>query len=209
MPPMRPMLLLDEQIEVPNGNVMYLDEVSVIGSIPMVNMNNQKLYVVEQTPRAFDFAQTIVALDALAGIVQQARRRTRLAKEAVRKFLPQTFLYIDDMISFMRHSSMLDRLMVTSRHIGLNIVLNSQQYVGLSTLQRKSLSRIGIFTVHARELDGVISELAGKNNASADDLYEAFRIATAKAHGFLWIRRQAKNQDEMLFTGFTKRIVSD
>ena len=43
-------LLLDEQIEVPNGNVMYLDEVSVIGSIPMVNVNNQKLYVVERTP---------------------------------------------------------------------------------------------------------------------------------------------------------------
>ena len=56
---------------------------------------------------------------------------------------------------------------------------------------------------------GVISELAGKNNASADDLYEAFRIATAKAHGFLWIRRQAKSQDEILFSEFTKRIVSD
>ena len=75
--------------------------------------------------------------------------------------------------------------MAMSRHIGLNIVLNSQQYVGLSTLQRKSLSCIGIFRVHARKLDGVISELAGKNNASADDLYQAFRIATAKAHGFL------------------------
>ncbi len=31
------------------------------------------------------------SLDALAGIVQQARRRTRLAKEADQKFLPQTF----------------------------------------------------------------------------------------------------------------------
>ena len=94
------------------------------------------------------------SLDALAGIVQQARRRTHLAKEADQKFLPQAFLYIDDIISFMRHSSMLDRLMATSRHIGLNIVLNSQQYVGLSTLQRKSLSCIGLFKVHARELDG-------------------------------------------------------
>ena len=47
-------LLLDEQIEVPNGNVMYLDEVSVIGSIPMVNVNNQKLYVVERTPANYN-----------------------------------------------------------------------------------------------------------------------------------------------------------
>ena len=48
-------LILDEQIEVPNGSVMYLDEVSVIGSIPMVNINNQKLYVVEQTATNFNF----------------------------------------------------------------------------------------------------------------------------------------------------------
>ena len=54
-------LLLDEQIEVANSQVMFLDEVSVIGSIPMVNLNNQKLYVVEQTPRGFDFAQAVTA----------------------------------------------------------------------------------------------------------------------------------------------------
>ena len=60
-------LLLDEQIEVANSQVMFLDEVSVIGSIPMVNINNQKLYVVEQSPRGFDFAQSVVALDTLTG----------------------------------------------------------------------------------------------------------------------------------------------
>ena len=54
-------LLLDEQIEVPNGSVMYLDEVSVIGSIPMVNLNNQKLYVVEQTPTNFNFQGQVKA----------------------------------------------------------------------------------------------------------------------------------------------------
>ena len=54
-------LLLDEQIEVANSQVMYLDEVSVIGSIPMVNINNQKLYVVEQTATNFNFTGQVKA----------------------------------------------------------------------------------------------------------------------------------------------------
>ena len=149
------------------------------------------------------------SLDALPGIIQQARRRTREAQEAEKRLLPQTYVYLDDMISFMRHSSLLDRLMATSKHIGLNICENSQQYVGLSTPQRKSLSGIGIFKINARELEGVIQELAGKNNASADDIYQAWKIATAIPYGFLWVRRQAKSSDEMLFSGFTKRLVND
>ena len=52
-------LILSEQIEVPNAHVMYLDDVSVIGSIPMVNINNNKLYVVERTPQTFNFAGTV------------------------------------------------------------------------------------------------------------------------------------------------------
>ena len=60
-------LILDEQIEVPNSHVMYLDDVSVIGSIPMVNINNNRLYVVEKTPRNFDFAVTVTARDLSSG----------------------------------------------------------------------------------------------------------------------------------------------
>ena len=60
-------LLLDEQIEVANSQVMFLDEVSVIGSIPMVNINNQKLYVVEQTATNFNFTGQVKASASLGG----------------------------------------------------------------------------------------------------------------------------------------------
>ena len=58
-------LVLSEQIEVPNAHVMYLDDVSVIGSIPMVNINNNKLYVVERTPQSFNFAGTLISGNVL------------------------------------------------------------------------------------------------------------------------------------------------
>ena len=60
-------LILDEQIEVPNGNVMYLDDVSIIGSIPMVNLNNNRVFVVERTPKTFDFGRVIAASQTLGG----------------------------------------------------------------------------------------------------------------------------------------------
>ena len=41
-------LILGEQIEVPNGSVAYFDDLSVIGSIPMCNVSNNKIYVVEK-----------------------------------------------------------------------------------------------------------------------------------------------------------------
>ena len=54
-------LILNEQIEVPNSHVLYLDDVSVIGSIPMVNPNGNRLYVVERTPREFAFDVEVTA----------------------------------------------------------------------------------------------------------------------------------------------------
>ena len=60
-------LILDEQIEVPNGNVMYLDDVSIIGSIPMVNLNNNRVFVVERTPKQFNFQDVIQASQSLGG----------------------------------------------------------------------------------------------------------------------------------------------
>ena len=59
-------LILGEQIEVPNSHVLYLDDVSVIGSIPMVNINNNRLYVVEKTPREFSFDVSVTAREDIA-----------------------------------------------------------------------------------------------------------------------------------------------
>ena len=51
---------------------MYLDDVSVIGSIPMVNMNNNKLYVVERTPQTVNFAGTGAAASGITTISARA-----------------------------------------------------------------------------------------------------------------------------------------
>ena len=122
------------------------------------------------------------SLDALGAIIKQATMHTKRGKDANEKQLPMTLLYIDDMITFTRWNSQLDHLFATSRHIGLNIIINMQQFVGMSTLQRKSLSHIGLFRIHRRESEAVKEEIAGRKDT---DFEQAFQEATKKNFGFL------------------------
>ena len=65
------------------------------------------------------------SLDALGAIIKQATMHTKRGKDASEKQLPMTLLCIDDVITFTRWNSQLDHLFATSRHIGLNIIINT------------------------------------------------------------------------------------
>ena len=109
------------------------------------------------------------------------------------------------MITFTRWNSQLDHLFATSRHIGINIIMNTQQWVAASTLQRKSVSHLGVFQIHSRESNAVKEEVAGKKDSDFD---EAYREATKKRFGFLWIRLHGM-KNEKYWSSFTKRILFD
>ena len=48
-------IILREQMEVDIENVLYLDDLSVCGQLPMVSNHSSKVYVIEQTPKNFDY----------------------------------------------------------------------------------------------------------------------------------------------------------
>ena len=131
---------------------------------------------------------------------------TKRGKDANEKHLSMTPLYIDNMITFTRWNSQLDYMFATSRHIELNIIINMQQFVGMSTLQRKSLSHIGLFKIHEKEWRAVQEEIAGRQD---NDFAQAYKEATKKNYGFLFIRLQAKSPNEKYWSSFTKRILFD
>ncbi len=56
-------LVLNEQIEVPSSSVLWLADGSVVGPIPTVSLTENKLYVVERTPKTFSRAATVKASD--------------------------------------------------------------------------------------------------------------------------------------------------
>ena len=106
-----------------------------------------------------------------------------------------------------RFSSVLDNLYATSRHVGLNVIQCAQKYTMMSVVQTQSLSHIAMMSnLHAKEVDAIIEEIAGKNDS---DMREAYNEATKKAYGFLWVRLAAKHKNEKFFSSFTKRIEFD
>ena len=46
-------IVLNEQIEVSPDQVLWIDEISVVGNVPQISAHNQNLYVVERTPKTF------------------------------------------------------------------------------------------------------------------------------------------------------------
>ena len=44
-------IILREQMEVAIDNVLFLDDLSVCGQLPMVSTHSVKVYVLEQTPK--------------------------------------------------------------------------------------------------------------------------------------------------------------
>ena len=46
-------IILQEQIEVSADQVLWIDEISVVGNVPQISSHNQNLYMVERTPKTF------------------------------------------------------------------------------------------------------------------------------------------------------------
>ena len=55
-------IILREQMEVDIENVLYLDDLSVCGQLPMVSNHSSKVYCIEQTPKSFDFLTNFLLL---------------------------------------------------------------------------------------------------------------------------------------------------
>ena len=50
---------MHETIEVKEGNVAYVDDITIQGSMPHVSTANNKLYVIEKTPYQWDFTGSV------------------------------------------------------------------------------------------------------------------------------------------------------
>ena len=46
-------IVLQEQIEVSSDQVLWIDEISVVGNVPQISTHHQNLYVVERCSQTF------------------------------------------------------------------------------------------------------------------------------------------------------------
>ena len=138
-------------------------------------------------------------------------KRTKEAEHLGAKTYPLTLVFIDDLMvgsgaNGYRYNTGIDRLFTTSRHAGGICVLLQQQFKGLSKTARLQASHIALFPVLNDEWQSILESLAGRNGISREKLEQAYRIATAKPFGFLWLDMNAAPND-VFWSSFTKKIV--
>ena len=77
----------------------------------------------------------------------------------------------------------------------------------LSKTARLQATHLGVWAAQAAMGDEIRGELAGRQGMSKEQLEEAWRVATQKPHGFLWISYNAA-PGEKVWSGFTKKLVA-
>ena len=144
----------------------------------------------------------------MAGMV----KRTREAQEQGDTVMPLTYLWVDDLMTGSgaagyRYNADIDALFSTSRHAGGVVCLLTQSYRMLSRTARLQATHLGVWAVQSTMWEDIKSELAGRQGMRKDQLEEAWRVATQRPHGFLWISYNAP-VGEKLWSGFTKRLIA-
>lgn len=125
----------------------------------------------------FDEAVCAQIFDKIKQQVEQA------AQHKQRK--PKQLLILDDCIMDMRKNkqqSVLNRMVVQSRHFGVSLVVTTQKYNALPTIIRGNMDCLSQFaSYNAKELATVIDDLS----INADLFHRMYSYATAQQFGFL------------------------
>ena len=151
-------------------------------------------------------------LSGLKAIMAGMVKRTREAQEQGDSVMPLTYLWVDDLMTGSgsagyRYNADIDSLFSTSRHAGGVVCLLTQSYRMLSRTARLQATHLGVWAVQSTMWEDIKSELAGRQGMQKDQLEEAWRTATQRPHGFLWISYNAP-AGEKLWSGFTKKLIA-
>ena len=144
----------------------------------------------------------------MAGMV----KRTREAQDQGDSHSPLTLVFVDDLMAGSgaaqgyRYNDDILSLFTTSRHAGGVVLLLTQSYTMLNRSARLSATHLGIWAVQMTQWVQVRDELAGRQGMSKEQLDQAWQVATARPHGFLWISYNAAPGNKF-WSGFTKKLL--
>ncbi len=139
-------------------------------------------------------------------VLSGAKKRTTEAENEGASLATQTLILIDDLLGGYRNNKVLEIAFTRSRHWGCNIVILSQVLRGLSPVIRKNLTHVALWRLSKLEENSAYDEFAGTGGTDPALFMKAFHLATAKPHGFLWMKMGSPPE---FYSSFTKRLVSD
>lgn len=115
------------------------------------------------------------------------------------KECPHILVVLDDMISYFKNNTVLDKLPTVSRHYNLSFILSSQSYIGVPTKLRKNTAGYVIFKLYNNaDLKAFYDDIGSQFK----DFMEYYHEATEEKYNFLY----ANHREMKLYHNFTKLL---
>jgi hypothetical protein len=121
----------------------------------------------------------------------------------------QILIIIDDFAddpSFTRNSQLLHSLYIRGRHTFISTITATQVYKAISPVIRKNITDLYIFRLrnHA-DMEAWLDEMSAIYDKKV--LLKLYHIATDKPYGFLYIKTNAKDKEDMFFDSLQSKLV--
>lgn len=112
---------------------------------------------------------------------------------------PHILVVLDDMLSYFKNNTLLDKAPAFSRHYNITFIISTQSYVGTPTKLRKNTASYILFKLYN---NADLKQYYDEIGSQFKDFMEHYHEATEDKYNFLYV-----NQREMkLYHNFTKLL---
>ena len=145
----------------------------------------------------------------LVKIIQTQHKIIEFMKHNKMKKVYQILIIIDDFAddpTFTRNSQLLHSLYIRGRHTFISTITATQVYKAISPIIRKNITDLYIFRLrNYADMEAWLEEMAAIYDKKT--LTQLYSMATNKPFGFLYIKVNAKQKEDMFFDSLQRRFI--
>ena len=130
----------------------------------------------------------------LKDIIEDQRKAKMKDKDA-----PHILIVLDDMISYFKNNTLLDRAPAFSRHFNISFIISTQSFVGTPTKLRKNTASYIIFKLYN---NADLKQFYDEIGSQFKDFMEYYNEATEDKYNFLYVNQR----DMKIYHNFTKLL---
>ena len=144
----------------------------------------------------------------LHNIIETQHKITDYMKKSNSKKLFQILIIVDDFADsaeFTRQSKLLHSLFTRGRHNSISTIVATQKFTAIHPIIRVNATSLFVCRLrNYRDLETFIEEVSAVTDKKT--LMDIYNLATSEPYSFLYVRLTAKDNNDMFYIRFDKRI---
>jgi plasmid maintenance system killer protein len=147
--------------------------------------------------------------DDLEKVIDEQKKVIQYMKDKNKKRLYQILIIIDDHAdnpALSRNSKLLHSLYTRGRHNMISTIVSVQSYTSLHPIIRRNVTDLMVYRLkNVKDLENVLEELSAL--MSKKHLLQLYHYCVEQPYGFLYVKLNAKNKNDMFFYKFNQKLI--